>query len=350
MKFLFLHMPVAPGWFDYCADLATALTNAGHTVRQLPLPTHAPADTPAQAPGVLQIREAIQTALNEAAPTPTDHDSVLVVQDALLATLPTAYAHRAVGVILQPDLPPAQALAGLRMVVVASEALASRLRDVQPDLHVIVPGTPLRDHLPTQPAPPLYDAHPPLCRILAVGECIPRKGHDMLIEALAKLTDLEWRLTIVSPDPAHEPEYRKLVDLIAARKLQDRVQMKDATHLEQSWQQADLFALATRWEGYPEAVAEAMRRGIPLALTAGGQADALVPQTAGIVCAPDDMEGFSKAMRRVIFDAHLRHDMAQAARASGANLPQWAQQAEKFTAALSALAAPATGANPPAGA
>ena len=58
--------------------------------------------------------------------------------------------------------------------------------------------------------------------------------------------------------------------------------------LETLWREADLFALATYWEGYGMAIAEALKRGLPVAVTAGGAAASLVPIEGGVVCEPGD--------------------------------------------------------------
>ncbi|HYZ63248.1 MAG TPA: glycosyltransferase, partial [Acetobacteraceae bacterium] len=100
------------------------------------------------------------------------------------------------------------------------------------------------------------------------------------------------------------------------------------------WKQASLFALATRWEGYPSAVMEALRRGIPVVVSDGGDAGAFVPPDAGAVCPKDDMATFGKCVRRVLFDRALHGDMAEAAWQAGQKLPGWAQRAQEFIAVL----------------
>ncbi len=100
------------------------------------------------------------------------------------------------------------------------------------------------------------------------------------------------------------------------------------------WQQADLFALATHYEGYGMAIAEALRHGLTVAITAAGAAAALVGPEAGVVCQPGDVDQLSKALRRLIFSRELRQDMADVAWQTGQTLPSWATQIERFTAAV----------------
>ena len=78
------------------------------------------------------------------------------------------------------------------------------------------------------------------------------------------------------------------------------------------------------------AAAEAMARGLPHAITAGGAiAEVVVPGSA-IVSPVDDVVSLSKGMRRAIFDTDLRAEMAQIAWAGGQALPRWPDRAAAF--------------------
>ena len=106
------------------------------------------------------------------------------------------------------------------------------------------------------------------------------------------------------------------------------------TALETLWRGADLFALATWFEGYGMAVAEALKRGLPVAVMSGGAAASLVEAEAGVVCEPGDQVQFSKALRRLIFSASLRQEMAEVAWQTGQTLPSWDAQAQAFAHAI----------------
>ncbi len=82
------------------------------------------------------------------------------------------------------------------------------------------------------------------------------------------------------------------------------------------------------------ALAEALRRGLAVAVTATGAAPTLVSPNAGVVCAPGDADQLSKAMRRLIFDRRLRWDVAEAAWQSARALPSWHEQAVRLAAVL----------------
>lgn len=170
------------------------------------------------------------------------------------------------------------------------------------------------------------------CRILAVGSLIPRKGHDVLLRALARLTDLEWSLRIAGPeaDPVHAATLRALATELG---LDARVAFLGAVTgeaLEGEYAAADLFALATHYEGFGMAAAEAQARGLPLAICTGGAIAEVVGPGAAILAAPGNHDSLSRGMRRAIMDPGLRAQMAEASWAAGQRLPRWEDRAALF--------------------
>ncbi|MDE2580361.1 MAG: glycosyltransferase family 4 protein [Rhodospirillales bacterium] len=336
------------GGHAYARHLTDGLRAAGHTVRLVALPgAHPLPDAPARA-----------AALAAWAALPAGNLPVIdgLILPAFAGHGDALAARPAVGLIHHPTaLDPGHSdsdRAGLRntelrllprlaRVVVTSGATAARLAaefGVDPArIAVVVPGT---DDAVRSTGSDRSGAGDPGCAILSVGALTPRKGHDVLIRALARLFDLDWRLTVVGParDAAHAGALRALV---AALRVEDRVRFAGETDdptLETLWREADLFALASWWEGYGTAVAEALKRGLPVAVTSGGSAAALVPPEAGVVCQPGDIDQLSKALRRVIFDVPLRREMADAACQAGRTLPAWPAQVAAFADELRKVA------------
>lgn len=218
-------------------------------------------------------------------------------------------------------------LPGFARVIATSKPVAARLAENYglEGVALLPPGQP---DLPRSPG-----SAGPSCHILSAGVLTQRKGHDRLLHALSRLTDLDWRLTIAGDaqrDPAHAQTVATLIDelQLAAR----ATMLPDPTDaaLEAEWARADLFALASSWEGFPAGAAEALRRGVPVAATTVGEMAATVPQTAGILFPPDDIETMSKCLRRAIFDSNLRAALAEGAWQAGLAMPGWPQQALAF--------------------
>jgi glycosyltransferase involved in cell wall biosynthesis len=99
--------------------------------------------------------------------------------------------------------------------------------------------------------------------LLSVGRLSYQKNQAVLIEAFARLADSipDWRLVLVG---AGEDE-QKLKQLTADKGLGARVEFIGAVkEVECFYLSSHLFCLPSRWEGFPNALAEAMAHGLPV--------------------------------------------------------------------------------------
>ena len=175
-----------------------------------------------------------------------------------------------------------------------------------------------------RPADPVRNlVSPPL--ILSVGLLAARKGHDILVAALAKIRDLSWQAQIVGKthDPAVEANLRRQIEDLH---LTDRVALTgllDDADLIERYRRATIFALATRYEGYGIVLGEALLHGLPIVTCRTGAVPDTVPDGAGILVPVDDAERFAAALRRLLSDDELRQGMSKTARQAGQALPSW---------------------------
>jgi len=106
--------------------------------------------------------------------------------------------------------------------------------------------------------------------------------------------------------------------------------------LAELYRAADLFALASRFEGYGMAYAEAVAYGLPtIGTTAGAIPDTLSGECA-ILVEPDNVAALARALRRLIADSNERQKISSAARAAAAHFPTWRNSAALFADAIEA--------------
>ncbi|MFY9655767.1 MAG: glycosyltransferase family 4 protein [Methylocystis sp.] len=162
--------------------------------------------------------------------------------------------------------------------------------------------------------------------LLAVGAIIPRKAFDLLIEALSKLADLDWRLRIVGSMSASPPTASALRAVITAKRLEPRVELTGELGPEDlgpAFDEADLFVSPSLYEGYGMALAQALARGLPIITTTGGAAAETAPDDACLKVAPGDVDALAAALRQAIGDARLRAQLSDASWRAGQCLPRW---------------------------
>jgi glycosyltransferase involved in cell wall biosynthesis len=225
------------------------------------------------------------------------------------------------------------ALAAAERVVVTSEATA-RIVTADYDVpsqrvSVVRPGN--------DPVPPAPGSNDGVVRLLTVGSVVPVKGYDLLIAAVAMLADMPWRLTIAG-DRTRNPATAAQLDAdIAAYGLGDRVAVLGAVAPEriiELYLACDVFVLASRFEGYGMALAEAIAHGLPVVSTMVGAIPDTVPAGAGLLVSPNDVAALAQALRRVIGDQVERRRLAANARAAAAQLPTWQDSARLFAGAI----------------
>ncbi|MEO7826309.1 MAG: glycosyltransferase, partial [Allosphingosinicella sp.] len=148
--------------------------------------------------------------------------------------------------------------------------------------------------------------------IASVGRLQPQKGHDILIRAFAGSTAASGHDLVILGEG---PEEDRLRQLAATLGVADRVRFAGFTANPWQWvARSSLFVLPSRWEGFPNALAEALACGVA-AIAADcrfGPRELLEPNRSGWLVPPEDPE----AMRQAI-DGLLRDDERRAALAEG---------------------------------
>lgn len=151
--------------------------------------------------------------------------------------------------------------------------------------------------------------------VLAVGRLGEEKGFDVLIQAFAEIASLqiEWHLVIVGEGS----ERKKLEQLVGQLGLDDRISLPGRTDNVSAWyQQADLFVLSSRFEGFPNALLEAMAHGVPAVSfdCQTGPSDIIQNGVNGMLVAPENgASGLAKALSSLMTDGSLREKLGQQA-------------------------------------
>src|SRR5262245_13805836 len=193
----------------------------------------------------------------------------------------------------------------------------------------------------TDPVPPAEGSSDGIVRLLSVGSLVEGKGYDVLVAALGRLAQLPWQLTIAG-DASRDPSCASMIrNAIASQGLGDRIAILGAVareRLEGLYRAADLFVLASHFESYGMAFAQAVAHGLPVIGTTAGAIPDTVPPAAGILVPPGNADALVHPLRLLIEDGNARQRYAAGARAAAARLPSWRDSALLFARAIEASA------------
>ncbi len=201
-----------------------------------------------------------------------------------------------------------------RALVVQTQAARRHLESVMRGRPIYVIPNAIDE--PTAPGPagnPRRSADGKL-QLAAMGRLAPQKGFDLLIDAFAQAAEdrPDWSLVILGEGP----ERKHLEEQIQSRGLQGRVRLLGwVADPNAVLRDCDAFVLSSRFEGFPNALLEAMALGLPAVAVdcPSGPADIIRDEVDGLLVPLGDVPALTTALRRLMCDEKLRHRLGREA-------------------------------------
>lgn len=142
--------------------------------------------------------------------------------------------------------------------------------------------------------------------ITMVARFAVQKDHATLLRALASISDMPWRLRLVGDGPLL-PEAKVLASSLG---IEERVDfMGPRSDVAALLAQSDAFVLASRFEGLPISILEAMRAGLPVVASNVGGVPELVDEKTGFLVSPEDATALARALGQLLGNPEIRAEM-----------------------------------------
>ncbi|UVO51677.1 glycosyltransferase family 4 protein [Sphingomonas sp. SUN019] len=151
--------------------------------------------------------------------------------------------------------------------------------------------------------------------LAAVGRLTHQKGFDLLLTAFAQIAPEvpRWRLVVWGDGPSR--------NVLEARRnalgLADRATFPGPSATPAGWiDLASAFVLSSRYEGWPNVLAEAMAASLPVVAfdCDFGPADLVEDGVSGLLIPPEDVAALAAGLRRLLLSDALRQQLADSGR------------------------------------
>lgn len=141
--------------------------------------------------------------------------------------------------------------------------------------------------------------------ILNVGRLTNQKAQDVLIKSFSKIDDKNWKLLIIG-EGQKKKEYQQLIEKLD---LKDRAIIKSKTkNIDKYYNSSKIFAFSSIFEGFPNALIEAMHFGIPCISTdcPTGPSELIEDGINGFLIPMNNEEVLTKKINQLISKEDLR--------------------------------------------
>jgi glycosyltransferase involved in cell wall biosynthesis len=241
---------------------------------------------------------------------------------AALAGLPWTGSAHAKDIWTTPEWEKREKLASCEWLVTCTRANRDYLAALAPAgrVELVYHGIDLK-RFPRRTAVPEKSPRDPVV-ILSVARLVEKKGTDVLLQALARVSPaLQWRLVHVGGGPLTP----KMKAMARALGIADRIAWRGALTQQdvlREYRKADLFALASRIardgdrDGLPNVLVEAQSQGLACVATRVSAIAELVRDgETGVLVDENDPEALARALETLIADPARRRALGQAGQA-----------------------------------
>ena len=163
-------------------------------------------------------------------------------------------------------------------------------------------------------------------RVAFLGNVIPRKGLQTLLEALRR-ADCAWDLTVVGSLDANSAYRESVLALVSEYGLDDRVTFTgevDDGKLRSILERRHVLAVPSTYEGFGMAYLEAMEYGVvPIASAVGGAPEFVDHGSNGYLVAPGDSGSIVEIVERLATDRHELATLGTNALETAVAHPTW---------------------------
>lgn len=184
-----------------------------------------------------------------------------------------------------------------KIIAVSQFSRSLALRSYPVPIDVIPNGI---DRGEAAPRPPVCVGNP--VQIVFAGRFVPQKNLPQIVRTLAALRELPWRCVLIG----NGAEYDAVLEAVEAEGLSERIDLPgwlEPAQVVEIFRNSDILFLPSRTEGLPIVGIQAMAAGLALVLSdAGGNPEIVAIGENGMICKPDDTEGFIRALSELIRD------------------------------------------------
>lgn len=196
----------------------------------------------------------------------------------------------------------------------------SRLQSRPGQVALVYHGVDIAQFAPPGSESPSSTSQPPprTLQLLSVGRAVPKKGYEVLLRALARIQDLDWRFTHIGGGPLLGQLRRRAQRLGIAKRIHWRGAQASEAVLR-AYRAADVFVLAScisgdgDRDGLPNVLLEAQSQRVACVATrVSGIPELIDHGETGLLAAQNDDRELARALRLLLGDAGLRAKLAAA--------------------------------------